>query len=334
LIDSFYAKQPGPGSTTLLAGVLLEIKSGANSDWVFVCASVGDCKAFLIEHDPLKVRDLTNDNRIELTGDTDCGGRLGAVFNGTADLRNLRTYCVPCRPYDIIMVVSDGVHDNFHPEMLSVTPNDLKLDFASWQEASSVINIEEVAAKYRVQFMSHLLSELEELTPLHIVNSVIKHCIDVTFASRDWMENNPGQILPKDYEKYPGKMDHTTCAAFRVGHANWFVERKKEATASEPYCSPLLVSLYTTASTVRLCCRTIAKGKFECVAKKHSCLLKIIPRDSFSVPEGETIIGSDEIAAQIRREIKFPQGVNIDIHSKQVSCSKDTGVISIMFTRL
>jgi hypothetical protein len=31
------------------------------------------------------------------------------------------------------------------------------------------------------------------------------------------MENNPGKKLPKDYVKYPGKMDHATCVAFEVG---------------------------------------------------------------------------------------------------------------------
>ena len=60
---------------------------------MFVCASVGDCKAFLIEHDTLKVRDITLDNRGGQQFDADCGGRLGPVMeNGGPDLRNLRVY--------------------------------------------------------------------------------------------------------------------------------------------------------------------------------------------------------------------------------------------------
>lgn len=53
---SFFKKYE-PGSTTLLAGITLEIQGAPRcpNDWAFVCASVGDCKAFLIEHDTLKV---------------------------------------------------------------------------------------------------------------------------------------------------------------------------------------------------------------------------------------------------------------------------------------
>jgi len=31
------------------------------------------------------------------------------------------------------------------------------------------------------------------------------------------MEQNPNLPLINDYVKYPGKMDHTTCIAFKVG---------------------------------------------------------------------------------------------------------------------
>ena len=75
-----------------MAGITLEIQGdpGCPNEWAFVCASVGDCKAFIIEQDTLKVRDVTMDNRAVIESSTDCGGRLGPVKNGKPDLRNLR----------------------------------------------------------------------------------------------------------------------------------------------------------------------------------------------------------------------------------------------------
>jgi hypothetical protein len=32
------------------------------------------------------------------------------------------------------------------------------------------------------------------------------------------MEKNPNAVEPKDYKEYPGKMDHATCIAVKVGY--------------------------------------------------------------------------------------------------------------------
>ena len=152
------------------------------------------------------------------------------------------------------MVVSDGVHDNLHPEMLSITPRDLKLDFETWADAAKVIDIEEVASKYRVQCLEHFISDIH-CTPNNIVKKIISHCNTVTKSSREWMQTNVSQALPQDYGKYPGKMDHTTCVVFKVGLVNTLPN-----IPIEKYV-PLSVSLFTTDDHVKLYCRTIAKGK-------------------------------------------------------------------------
>ena len=52
--------QPDPGSTTLVAGMTLQFQGdNGYDDWAYVCASVGDCKVFAIEHDTFKVRQDT-----------------------------------------------------------------------------------------------------------------------------------------------------------------------------------------------------------------------------------------------------------------------------------
>jgi len=44
--------------------------------------------------------------------------------------------------------------------------------------------------------------------------------MDVTGNGREFMEQHPNTALEHDYVKYPGKMDHTTCVAFKIGRYN------------------------------------------------------------------------------------------------------------------
>ena len=56
-----------------------------------------------------------------------------------------------------------------------------------------------------------------QLTPRIVVESVLRHCRCVTDPGRIRMEKNEAEKLPNDYERYPGKMDHTTCVCLTVG---------------------------------------------------------------------------------------------------------------------
>lgn len=49
-----------------------------------------------------------------------------------------------------------------------------------------------------------------------VTQNLIQHCVDTTKRSRDWMETNPNQRLPRDYRAFPGKQDHTTCMTVRA----------------------------------------------------------------------------------------------------------------------
>lgn len=43
---------------------------------------------------------------------------------------------VPCRDKDMIILMSDGVHDNLDPQILGLTPKDLGIsEHTSWAEA-------------------------------------------------------------------------------------------------------------------------------------------------------------------------------------------------------
>jgi hypothetical protein len=50
--------------------------------WAFVCASVGDCKAFCWTPSSGKLQDITVGNRTNLTDASDPGGRIGPYLQG------------------------------------------------------------------------------------------------------------------------------------------------------------------------------------------------------------------------------------------------------------
>ena len=102
------------GTTTLLSGICLELEPQSDDrNWCFVCASVGDCKAFLWSKRTNDIIDVTAGNRIDQKDARDPGGRLGPYLDhGNPDLRNLNLYCVGCEDGDLIIIVSGNVNIN------------------------------------------------------------------------------------------------------------------------------------------------------------------------------------------------------------------------------
>jgi len=146
------------GTTTLLGGLLVELKKSddfPDLQWAFICASVGDCKAFCWSPSTGKFTDITLGNRTNLTDATDPGGRIGPYLpGGTPDLRNLDLYFHPCSKGDIILVLSDGVHDNLDPQQLGKLPKDFQIDAQTWQEAEKNFpeETEEAKTNFRCDF--------------------------------------------------------------------------------------------------------------------------------------------------------------------------------------
>src|SRR3990167_2760782 len=132
----------------------------------------------------------------------------------------LQVYCCKCKADDIIMVMSDGVHDNLHPGMLNVSPRDLKINYDTWQLAQeNTIDVETVASNFRVELLKEIiLKSNNQISTSTILDATMKFSHEITKSSREFMQTNPGKRLPRDYDLYPGKMDHTTSILFRVGY--------------------------------------------------------------------------------------------------------------------
>eukprot|EP01121_Diplochlamys_sp_Union-15-3_P014403 TRINITY_DN4586_c0_g1_i1.p1 TRINITY_DN4586_c0_g1~~TRINITY_DN4586_c0_g1_i1.p1 ORF type:complete len:604 (-),score=86.68 TRINITY_DN4586_c0_g1_i1:60-1823(-) len=221
------------GTTTLLAGVLMEVERQTtphNNEWWFTCLSVGNCKAFHVSKKNKVVTDITYGNT-DSTIPGDPGGRLGPyMFSGTPDLRNLMVYDISCDLDDMILITSHGVHENFDPENNGLTPLEAlreaeyteTLSERETQEAQSWATLDPVTSQsYKNSYRSHKLTKLingikPPITPRIVTKNIIDYCTRNTQSVREYMELNPNTRYPNDHKLYPGMMEHSTCITFQV----------------------------------------------------------------------------------------------------------------------
>jgi len=215
------------GTTTLLGGLLFELdEPQLNHSCIFLCVNVGDCKIFHWSAKSENITDITAGNRRNLTDAKDPGGRIGPFLApGLPDWRNLGLYFTECDIDDIIVAVSDGVHDNLDPQELGYLPKELGLnEFNSWDEAEqgNPHETDRIKTEYRTNFLKKLFLQImddkkvKKLEVNEVTKKLLEHCQEVTKKSRVFMEQNPGKRLPSDYLLFPGKLDHSTCLAFKV----------------------------------------------------------------------------------------------------------------------
>lgn len=227
------------GTTTLIGGLLLPLAGASEGRWAFVCVSLGDCKAFHYSQRTRTFVDITKGNRRNLTDAKDPGGRLGPYIDvGQPDLRNLHLYYQLADPGDLIFLVSDGVHDNLDPQQLGTTPGEADIaNTVTWEEAEKVSPkaVEAFKDGFRMKWLHDTFNKENghkddaeipidksddngsNVTPQQIVDVLLRHAVDITRSSRDFMERYPSKRLPPDFKTYPGKMDHVSCVCVRVG---------------------------------------------------------------------------------------------------------------------
>jgi len=210
------------GTTTMLGGMIVELDSGQGK-WALICGSVGDCKAFHYSLRKDLITDITELNRLmaNSTDQRDPGGRLGPyVDQGHPDLRNLALFHLIVEEGDTIIVVSDGVHDNFDPALIGLMPNMISDSPVTKWEDMNPMEGEKLRSRWRNAVAGKLCHDTDS-DPKSIVANMTEHCMRVTKTSRDYMEqrfrdNAAGKKTPLQTFKYPGKMDHSTVLCFRT----------------------------------------------------------------------------------------------------------------------
>jgi serine/threonine protein phosphatase PrpC len=209
-------QEDSPGTTTLLGGILLQANKQPHVvRWLYAFINIGDCKVFRWSSQNNFITDLTAGNRSAFMA-TDPGGRLGP--GDSLDVRNISLSYTECDEGDIIFMLSDGVHDN-GPASQGLTPNELDATLPNdWKDVPQD-KINTLISDWLINIITSEQSHEGALTPLLITSRLVEYSVHTTKPSRDFLEDvaNEHKRLPADAKQFPGKMDHCTCAAFRVG---------------------------------------------------------------------------------------------------------------------
>jgi len=211
---------------------------------VAVCVGIGDCKAFRYSRREEKVIEISRGNRIDVKDATDPGGRLGSYHDdGAPDLRNLQCYYAEVEDGDLVWIVSDGIHDNWNPIHLGAPVKRFRPSDSSWDDVPSSeitrfvythsldLQTEQVlkciyspvppirlpnCGSTQTGDWHHTTDEAPTgLTPRALATRLIQYAVDVTQTTRKAMEATQKR-LPRDYQAYPGKLDHSTILCMRA----------------------------------------------------------------------------------------------------------------------
>ena len=185
----------------------LEREPSPVKKWAAILATVGDCKAFLWRVGKGEVVEITEGNRHNSRDVRDCGGRLGpAQENCEPDLRNFFTSFCVCEEGDLLMLMSDGVHDNLDPENLGYLPCDLPphiyQDLTSLPDLAKLSDPQDEAKEEEEEI--NLKEEIAEVDEEQNAAMKAKELQKMIVESRDWdiLPNDLTGVLKTAYRKH------------------------------------------------------------------------------------------------------------------------------------
>ena len=344
------------GTSTLLGGLLLPLQNKPGK-WTFICASIGDCKAFHLSMKTHRVKEITTGNDRFKDNRDDPGGAIGAIDKSQIepDLRNLRLFSHPCDDGDIIILVSDGIHDNFNPKYLGIAPKELKLDHNDWSDVGEADAHRAVSPFIQHSIENKIHQSGIVPTAHRCTHALLNNAMETTQKSRNFMEQNPTKKLPDNYSLFPGQLDYASCLSFSVGmfsnrHASavnlWDYHvgieescaKGKQGEVSHPPSenTPISIAIGESKEGIVIVCRTILGSLLRCIADENQVYLKLYRK-------GSSILKMSNSTAQfspVDNKIDFEQPSERTVHlpapvepsSQQVSEDRNSGLVIIRFS--
>ena len=244
--------QHGGTTTTLCLAFVAELaEAKAGNKWGVCVVSVGDSVCYVWRNDTHQVHEVTAAIRDgKERNQRDAGGCLGADMGDHPDLTNLHCCFAPLADNDIVFLSSDGISDNFDPVTLHEATPEVGLENSqvvfppSSQDhptASASSTIPALSPGQRqswaVMRMSALLkeswTEKNALNATNVKEAVTNFVIEATeekrkFLEEVWRASGNEALTPaekREQDKHithtvkllPGKLDHATIAAYKVG---------------------------------------------------------------------------------------------------------------------
>lgn len=196
------------GSCGILGGLLVKL---ANGNYSIVFINVGSNKLYLSRYG--NVSDLTK-SKIGINR-FNSGGRIGFATDDTKpDTNDVEIVVKEVKEGDYIIVTTPSVYHNFDPEILGKSPSHVGINKPNWSDTDND-TLSSRKSEYRCGSLEQLLDNQHSNSTL-MCNTIIDYCKNITAKSREFMEQNPTESEPRNFEEFPGKMGHASCLVFEV----------------------------------------------------------------------------------------------------------------------
>lgn len=185
-------------------------KTKLEEKYQLIGVSFGDCKTYFINKQENKyvTEDLTFGSRLKAINPNDPGGRIGFQKRPSRliDMRNSVIFHKEMKWDDMIMVCSDGVHDNLEPKTRGYKPVEVdpNLGDIKWFKLKPN-QIEEMNKDFSLKLISEIASHSVSVHQFHKI--MMDAVVGVLGDRKKFMQDHPDEAVP---EVFSGKLDHAT----------------------------------------------------------------------------------------------------------------------------
>ncbi|EDR22750.1 hypothetical protein EDI_336490 [Entamoeba dispar SAW760] len=189
------------GLTTFLGCVILKIK-GDDDKYAIAYVNIGDCRGILMRPQNDICWELVSGYKPRIDVTNACG-RLGPAELDKPDLGNFTCGINICMTGDNLLLMSDGIYDNFDPNVLGKSPQDYGINKMVWDES-----IPEHRKKRNEIFYSLLKELYTSPSSAKLTQNIYDFVVEKTSGARQQKIDN--QLGKYGFNIVPGKMDHST----------------------------------------------------------------------------------------------------------------------------
>ena len=207
--------------TTLSVAMVCPLAEPGGPQWGVYVVSVGDSPVFVFSNSLNSLIELTvgSNPSSGVRDPKNSGGALGPALGVEPDLNNLSFSFIGVMPGDLILLMTDGVSDNFletSHEILGKNGTKSFLSNTTHKNIESVLIRHQMELKDKMSAQSiaaHLMNRVVEITEerRQFNSYCIREGIDIKVRAR------VDQEFAKSVQKMTGKLDHATILTYQIG---------------------------------------------------------------------------------------------------------------------
>jgi len=208
--------------TTLSTAFVCELHN--TNKWGLFVISLGDSPVFVYSPSSKKLIEVTIGGHPQSNRNmSDCGGVLGPGNGTEPDFANLTFAYTMVSPGDYVFITSDGIADNFHPEVIDPSTS-------LTGKRSRLSHMPDQVLTNMVKEISKLEESTPEFTAQDLCACLMNYAVCTTEQRRklqeevNAMELNIRELAVTNPDLYQqinncaGKLDHASIVAYQIGH--------------------------------------------------------------------------------------------------------------------